>query len=165
MEDITKFLECKRVAFVGVSRDPQHFSRALFREFLAKGYDPVPVNPQATEIEGRKCFARLSDITPPVEAALLMTGAPDATDQAVRECRQADIRNIWIYKSVQRRRRPRAGDGILPLARFRRCRRLLPVHVSSPPGAGPPGPPIPHEGGGKLPTLTLLRPGPEAIPP
>ena len=101
LEDITKFLECKRVAFVGVSRNPQHFSRSLFREFLAKGYDAVPVNPQATEIEGRKCFARLADITPPVEAALLLTGAPDATDQAVRECNEADIRNIWIYKSVQ----------------------------------------------------------------
>jgi predicted CoA-binding protein len=100
LEDITKFLECKRVAFVGASRHPQHFSRSLLREFLAKGYDPVPVNPQATEIEGRKCFARLSDITPPVEAALLMTGAPEATDQAVRECNQADIRKIWIYKSV-----------------------------------------------------------------
>jgi predicted CoA-binding protein len=65
LEDITKFLECKRVAFVGVSRDPQHLSRALFREFLGRGYDPVPVNPQATEIEGRNCFARLSDIAPP----------------------------------------------------------------------------------------------------
>ena len=42
LEDITKFLECKRVAFVGVSRDPKHFSRALFREFVAKGYDPSP---------------------------------------------------------------------------------------------------------------------------
>jgi hypothetical protein len=100
LEDITKFLECKRVAFVGVSRQPQHFSRALLREFLAQGYDPVPVNPQATEIEGRKCFARLSDIDPPAEAALLMTGAPEATDQAMRECTQVRIRNIWIYKSV-----------------------------------------------------------------
>jgi predicted CoA-binding protein len=53
LRDITKFLECKRVAFVGVSRDPHHFSRSLWREFLAKGYDPVPVDPQATEIEGQ----------------------------------------------------------------------------------------------------------------
>ena len=98
--DITKFLECKRVAFVGVSRNPQHFSRALFREFVAKGYDPVPVNPKADEIEGRKCFAFVSEITPPVKAALLLTGAPDATDDAVRECNEADIRNIWIYKTV-----------------------------------------------------------------
>lgn len=100
LEDITKFLACKRVAFVAVSRNRQHISRSLFREFLAKGYDAVPVNPKATEIEGRPCYAHLADITPPVEAALLMTGAPDATDRAVRECNQADIRNIWIYKSV-----------------------------------------------------------------
>jgi len=100
LEDITKFLECKRVAFVGVSRQPQHFSQSLLREFVAKGYDPVPVNPQATEIEGRRCFARLGDITPPVEAALLMTSAPEATDQAVRECNEANIQRIWIYKSV-----------------------------------------------------------------
>jgi len=100
LEDITKFLECKRVAFVGVSRETQHFSRALLREFVAKGYDPVPVNPQAAEIEGRKCFARVSEITPRVEAALLLTGAPDATDDAVRECNEAEIRNIWVYKNV-----------------------------------------------------------------
>jgi predicted CoA-binding protein len=100
LEDITKFLECKRVAFVGVSRDPQHFSRALLREFVAKGYDPVPVNPQAAKIEGRKCFARVSEITPPVEAALLLTGSPDATDHAMRECSEADIRNIWVYKNL-----------------------------------------------------------------
>jgi hypothetical protein len=100
LEDITKFLECKRIAFVGVSRDPRHFSRALWREFLAKGYDPIPVNPQAPEIDGRKSFAHVSEITPPVEAALLMTGTPEATDQAVRECNQAEIRKIWIYKSV-----------------------------------------------------------------
>ena len=99
-KDISKFLECKRVAFVGLSRNPNHFSRALFREFIAQGYDAVPVNPQATEIEGRPCFSRLGEITPRVEAALLMTGAPAATDQAVHECDEAGIRNIWIYKSV-----------------------------------------------------------------
>ena len=100
LEDITRFLECKRIAFVGVSRNTQHFSRSLLREFLAKGYDPVPVNPLATEIEGRRCFAQVSDIAPPVEAALLMTGAPDATDEAMRECHQAGILRIWVYKSV-----------------------------------------------------------------
>ena len=100
LEDITKFLKCNRVAFVGVSRNSQHFSRALFREFLARGYDAVPVNPQATEIEGRTCFARISDIDPVAESALLITGASKATDQAVRDCHQAAIRNIWIYKSV-----------------------------------------------------------------
>jgi len=100
LDDITKFLEYKRVAFVGVSRDSQHFSRSLFREFLINGYEPVPVNPLAGEIEGLKCFAHVSDITPRVGAALLMTGSPETTDQALGECHNADIRNIWVYKNV-----------------------------------------------------------------
>src|ERR1035438_4353633 len=54
LEDITKFLACKRVALVGVSRNPHHFSRALMGEFLAKGYDAVPINPNCTEIQETK---------------------------------------------------------------------------------------------------------------
>lgn len=98
LEDITKFLACKRIALVGVSRNPQHFSRHLLTEFLAKGYDAVPVNPKAAEIEGRKSFACVSEITPPVEAALLLTGASDTTDHAVCECSEAGVRHIWVYK-------------------------------------------------------------------
>ena len=101
MEDITKFLACKRVAVVGVSRRPQHFSRAVLRGFLEKGYDAVPVNPNAEDIEGRKCFAHVSEITPPVEATLLLTGTSDATDQAMRECSEMGVRNIWVYKRVK----------------------------------------------------------------
>jgi predicted CoA-binding protein len=98
LEDIGEFLATKRLAIVGASRDPKHFSRGLFREFLAKGYDVVPVNPQATEIEGRRCFARVADITPPVEAALLITPAA-TTDEALRECSEAAIKRIWIYQA------------------------------------------------------------------
>jgi hypothetical protein len=99
-EKIGRFLESKRLAFVGVSRDAQPFSRLLFREFIAQGYEPVPVNPQATEIEGRKCFAQVSEIVPPVEVALQMTATPASTDQAMRECDHAAIRRIWLYKAV-----------------------------------------------------------------
>jgi hypothetical protein len=98
LEDIKEFLATKRLAIVGVSRDPRHFSRGLFREFLAQGYDAVPVNPQAKEIEGRACVAGVADITPPVEAALLMTPAA-TTDQALRECHQAAVKQIWIYRT------------------------------------------------------------------
>jgi hypothetical protein len=99
LEDIREFLGAKRLAVVGVSRDATHFSRAVFREFVAQGYDAVPVNPQAEEIEGRRCFPRIADVAPAVEAALLMTPAA-ATDQALNECNEADIRKIWMYKAL-----------------------------------------------------------------
>jgi len=51
MERVRDFLSQKRLAFVGVSRQPKDYSRALFREFGARGYDAVPVNPAIAEIE------------------------------------------------------------------------------------------------------------------
>ena len=42
---IDSFLSCRRIAVVGVSRDPKDFSRAVFRAFVERGYDAVPVNP------------------------------------------------------------------------------------------------------------------------
>lgn len=100
LEDITKFLACKRVALLGVSRKPQHFSRALLSEFLEKGYDAIPVNPHATEIAGHRCFAHVGEIAPPVEAVLLLTGESEVTNLALRECNEAGIALIWIYKRI-----------------------------------------------------------------
>jgi hypothetical protein len=42
---IARFLAGKRIALVGVSSRTEDFSRALFRELVARGYDVVPVHP------------------------------------------------------------------------------------------------------------------------
>jgi predicted CoA-binding protein len=98
LQEIQDFLDLKRFAFVGVSRQPKDFSRMLFREFLARGYQAVPVNPDASEIEGQPCFARLQEIQPPVEGVLFMT-APAVTDTLVRECPGAGIKHVWMYRA------------------------------------------------------------------
>jgi uncharacterized protein len=97
-ESIQDFLGQKRFAIVGVSQSPKDFSRSLFREFRERGYDPVPVNPAAREIEGQACFSRLQEIQPPVHGALLMT-SPAVTDAVVRDCAEAGIKRVWMYRA------------------------------------------------------------------
>jgi predicted CoA-binding protein len=97
MDRIQDFLGQRRFAMVGVSRQPREFSRALFREFLERGYDAVPVNPEAKEIGGQACFAHLRDIQPPVESVLLMT-SPAITDTLVRDCAAAGVKRIWMFR-------------------------------------------------------------------
>ena len=101
MERIRDFLAAKRFALVGVSRQPQDFSRVLWREFLARGYDAVPVNPEADEIEGHACYARLEDIQPPVNSALLMT-TPAVTDTLVRSCAETGVERVWLFRGAGR---------------------------------------------------------------
>src|SRR5215467_13376412 len=98
INEIRDFLALRRIALVGLSRDPKDFSRALFREMCNKGYDMVPVNPAAGELEGRPCFARVQEIKTPVDGALLLT-QPKDTEQVVQDCAEAGIRHIWMHRS------------------------------------------------------------------
>jgi predicted CoA-binding protein len=98
-ERIEDFLSQKRLAVVGVSGKPHDFSRGLFREFCQRGYDMVPVNPNLSEVEGRICYRRLQDVAPPVDGVLLMT-SPAVTEQVVRDCAEAGIHRVWMYRAV-----------------------------------------------------------------
>jgi predicted CoA-binding protein len=97
--DIEDFLSCKRLAMVGVSRDPKDFSRGLFAEFTRRGYDMVPVNPQMSEVGGTRCFARLQDVQPPVEGVVVMTTA-DRSEHVVHDADEAGISRVWLYRAA-----------------------------------------------------------------
>ena len=99
LETIQDFLAQKRIAVVGVSRNEKDFSRTLFRDLRARGYDVVPVNPNATELDGAPCYSTVREISPPVDAALLMTPAK-LSEGAARDCVEAGVQRIWFYKAV-----------------------------------------------------------------
>ena len=100
-ETIDRFLACRRLALVGVSREATDFSRTVFRALAGRGYDVVPVNAAGGEVEGRPCVRRLAEVEPPAEAALLMT-PPAATDAVVRECAEVGLRRVWMHRGAGR---------------------------------------------------------------
>lgn len=97
MASVQEFLALHRFAIVGVSRKDTDFSRSLWREFRSRGYDVVPVNPEAKDIDGQHCFAHVADVEPPIEGALVMT-PPAASEDIVRECASSGIRRIWLFR-------------------------------------------------------------------
>jgi uncharacterized protein len=96
-ESIDRFLQQRRIAIVGVSRTPKDFSRAIFDEFRRRGYDVVPVNPNANEIDGVTCYKSVKDISPAVDAALLIT-TPKVTEQVVRDCAATGVKHVWMQR-------------------------------------------------------------------
>ena len=99
LETIEDFLAQKRIAMIGISRNPKDFGAVLFQELRKRGYEVIPVNPKATEVLGQPCFTRIQDIRPPVDTALLMTPA-NVTDAVVSDCAEAGIRRIWMYRAA-----------------------------------------------------------------
>jgi predicted CoA-binding protein len=95
---IEAFLAQKRLAMVGISREPKNISIALYEELCRRGYDVIPVNPKTPIINDRRCFARVQDIQPPVKAALLMT-SPEVTETVVADCYAAGVTQVWMYRA------------------------------------------------------------------
>lgn len=96
LETVQDFMAQKRIAMVGISRRKNDFSAVLFENFRQRGYDMVPVNPAIAEVAGLRCFARVQDIQPPVDAAIVMT-SPGVSEQVVHDCVEAGIRRVWLY--------------------------------------------------------------------
>jgi len=99
MQAIDDFLALKRLAVVGVSRDPKHFSYVLWQELRQRRYEAIPVNPNTTELDGQRCYARVQDIVPPVQGVLVMTPAR-ATAQVVRDCVEAGVGHVWMHRGA-----------------------------------------------------------------
>ncbi len=99
MDRARAFLGQRRIAVVGVSRDPKDFSRLVFAELAKRGLDVVPVNPAVPEVDGRRCFARLQEVTPPVDGALLLT-RPDQSEKVVMDAVESGIRRIWMHRGA-----------------------------------------------------------------
>ncbi|HEX4783398.1 MAG TPA: CoA-binding protein [Candidatus Sulfotelmatobacter sp.] len=99
LEAIENFLAQKRIAIAGVSRNSESDSQKMFEALRTRGYDVVPVNPKAIQVQGQRCFSRVQDIQPPVHGVLVMTSARVA-DKVVSDCAEAGVRRIWLYRGA-----------------------------------------------------------------
>jgi len=99
-EVINRFLSCSKIAVVGVSRTGKKFGNSAVRELRKKGYTVFPVNPNADEIEGEKCFGNLNQLPEKVDAALVVV-PPDESVQVVKDAVFAGIKNIWLQQGSE----------------------------------------------------------------
>jgi uncharacterized protein len=96
---ISDFLAAKRIAVIGASRNQKEYSRSLFQELLKHGYEAIPVNPYVEELDGRKCYKNVKEISPAPERALIVL-PEDKTEQAVVDCADAGVKNVWLHRHV-----------------------------------------------------------------
>jgi predicted CoA-binding protein len=99
LEAIEDFLAQHRLAVVGVSTRDNHMGNALYREFVKRGYDVVPVSTSAAAIDGTACVRDLSSLPEPVDGAIVVVNA-DAAFDVVRQAAAAGITRVWLFKGL-----------------------------------------------------------------
>jgi predicted CoA-binding protein len=97
-EAASEFLDNRRVAVTGVSRDPQnHGSNVVYRRLRERGYEVFATNPHADELEGDSSYHDLRSLPGGVEAVVIGT-RPEIAEETMRECAELGIKHVWMHR-------------------------------------------------------------------
>ena len=93
---IKSFLNKKNVfAVVGASRNPKKYGHQVYRSLRSAGYRVYPVNPNADEVLGDKCYPSLEDL--PVKPDVVdVVVPPNVTEEVVKTCKKLGISKVWM---------------------------------------------------------------------
>lgn len=97
LNKIQKFLEPKKMAVAGVSRDPKKFGGAVFKELREKGFELYPVNPNAGEVQGVKCYSSVDELPDGVTRLFIVTPKKQTPEVAAAAVRKG-LEMVWIQQ-------------------------------------------------------------------
>jgi predicted CoA-binding protein len=99
-DEIIKILsKYRNVAVVGLSADESKDSNRVAQFLLDRGFHIFPVNPNSTEILGRKCYARLSDIEDEIDIVDIFRKS-EAVGEIVDEAIKMNAKVVWMQQGV-----------------------------------------------------------------
>ena len=100
MIEINEFLAEKTIAVAGASRNPKKFGGMVLNELTKKGYNILPVNPNAMEISGISCYHSVLNLPADVKNLYIVTPKSE-TAGVVAEAIQKGIAKIWIQQKSE----------------------------------------------------------------
>jgi len=96
---VDRFLKSGRLAVAGVSRSGKQPANGIFRRLADSGYDVVPVNPVADEVEGTPCYHDVRDVPGDLGGVVVVTH-PSTAAEVVRGCAERGVGHVWLHRSV-----------------------------------------------------------------
>jgi len=90
------FLDRKNIlAVVGASREKNKYGYKIYKAVLNADYEVYPVNPNAREIDGKKCYPSLSSL-PKKPDVVITVVPPKITEKIVEEAKELGIKKVWM---------------------------------------------------------------------
>lgn len=98
---IKEFLNKNNViAIVGASRNPEKYGYKVYKDLKEAEYKVYPVNPNASEILGDKCYPNLESL--PVKPDVVnIVVPPNITEKIVKECKKLNIKKVWMQTGAE----------------------------------------------------------------
>lgn len=97
---INDFLAPRKMAMAGASRNPKKFGGYVFNELKQKGFELYPVNPNADEIQGVKCYHTIESLPAGVDRLLVVTSKTD-TELVAQQAINKGIKMVWVQQGAE----------------------------------------------------------------
>ncbi len=97
---IHQMLSARRIAVVGISKDPSRPSHFIAQYLLEAGYDVVPVNPVLDTVMGLRCYASLAELPEPVDLVNVFRRA-EFIPAIVTAAAQAHAGGLWVQSGIR----------------------------------------------------------------
>ena len=89
----------KKIAIVGISASDRRPSYIIARALQGFGYHITPVNPNLSEVLGKRVYSRLHDL-PELTDLVNVFRAPKYVSDIVDECISLKIKALWLQDGV-----------------------------------------------------------------
>ena len=99
-DDIERLLKLRTVAVVGCSPKPGRPSHQIAAYLMEVGYRVFPVNPNASEVLGEKCYPDLASVPEPIEVVDVFRRPQEAAD-VVRQAIAVGAKGVWLQDGVR----------------------------------------------------------------
>ncbi|MHA7734191.1 CoA-binding protein [Nitrosopumilus sp. S6] len=98
-EQIQDILSLKKVAVIGMSKNPSKAAHYVPRYLSENGFDITPVNPTADEILGRKCYGSITDIDEDVDIVDVFRPSEEVLP-FVQDAIKKKPKVIWLQEGI-----------------------------------------------------------------
>jgi uncharacterized protein len=88
------------VAVIGASTNPRKFGNKALRAFRHQGYDVVPINPHASEVEGLKAYSSVLDVPYAIDMATFYV-PPEIGEVIIEDVAAKQISEVWLNPGAE----------------------------------------------------------------
>ena len=89
----------KTIAVVGISTNPEKSAQYVPKYLQSKGYDIIPINPNAEQILGKPCLKTIEDIEDKVDIIQIFRPS-DQVLPFVKSAISKKPKTVWLQKGI-----------------------------------------------------------------
>lgn len=97
---IRDFIEGKRLALVGASRNEKKFGQMAYKELNARGFQVYAVNPAVDQIDGELCYPDLKPLRGKIDGVLVAVPSGQVL-QILRQAAEFGVKNVWLQQQTE----------------------------------------------------------------